>query len=77
MASKGKGTIFRRKDGKYLLYLPLDVVEDTGFPFRPTNETSRRGGEAIPVQISFRIGERKVIIEDWKLELPSRPSSSP
>ena len=33
MVSEGIGSISRRKDGKYFLYLPKDLVEDTSFPF--------------------------------------------
>jgi|GEM_PF-4716545 hypothetical protein len=33
VVSEGTGSIFRRKDGKYFLYLPKDMVENTGFPF--------------------------------------------
>jgi len=30
---QGRGRIWRRKDGKYFLYLPKHVVEDSAFPF--------------------------------------------
>jgi len=33
MVNEGIGSISRRKDGKYFLYLPKDLVEDTGFPY--------------------------------------------
>ena len=51
----GKGRIFRRKDGKYLLYLPLDLATDSMFPFK--TETSVR------VKVSFEKGEKKLVIE--------------
>jgi len=51
----GKGRIFRRKDGKYLVYLPLDVAIDSMFPFK--TETSVR------VKVSFKKGEKKLVIE--------------
>jgi len=34
MTREGMGSIFRRKDGKYFVYLPRDVAEDTAFPYR-------------------------------------------
>jgi len=40
MVSEGKGRLFRRKDGKYLIYLPKDLAEDSMFPFK--TETSVR-----------------------------------
>jgi len=55
VVSVGKGRIFRRKDGKYLIYLPKDFAEDSMFPFR--TETSVR------VKVSFKIGEKKLVIE--------------
>jgi len=30
MVSEGVGSIFRRTDGKYSIYLPKDLVENTG-----------------------------------------------
>ena len=55
MVSVGKARIFRRKDGKYLIYLPKDFAEDSMFPFR--TETSIR------VKVSFKSGEEKLVIE--------------
>jgi len=60
MVSEGKGRLFRRKDGKYLIYLPKDLAEDTMFPFK--------GAESIRVKISFQIGDDKLVIERWKEE---------
>jgi len=58
MVSEGRGRLFRRKDGKYLIYVPLDLAEDSMFPFKTI--------ESIPLKISFKIGDKKLIIE--KLE---------
>ena len=55
MVSQGVGSIFRRTDGRYFIYLPKDLVEDTAFPF-PT-ETS------VKVKIHFKSREKKLIIE--------------
>ena len=58
MVNEGRGRIFRRKDGKYLIYLPLDLATDSMFPF-PTEKS-------VKVKISFKIGEKKLVIEEWK-----------
>jgi hypothetical protein len=58
MVNEGRGRIFRRKDGKYLIYLPLDFAEDSMFPFR--------GSDSILVKVSFKLGDNKLLIEKWK-----------
>jgi len=58
MVNEGRGRIFRRKDGKYLVYLPLDLAEDSMFPFR--------GSDSILVKVSFKLGDNKLLIEKWK-----------
>jgi len=65
MVSEGRGRLFRRKDGKYLIYVPLDLCEDSIFPFKiPEADPS------VEVKISFRIGDNKkeLLIEEWKKE---------
>lgn len=57
MANEGKGRLFRRKDGKYLIYLPKDVAEDSMFPLK--TQTSLR------VKVSFKIGGETLHIEKW------------
>jgi hypothetical protein len=58
MVSEGRARLFRRKDGKYLIYVPLDLAEDSMFPFK--TQTS------IELKISFKTGENKLILEEWK-----------
>ena len=58
MVSEGKGRLFRRKDGKYLLYIPKDLAEDSMFPFK--------ANPAVKVNISFKVGDKKITIEKWK-----------
>ena len=60
MISEAKGRLFRRKDGKYLLYIPKDLAEDSMFPFKPD--------PAVKVNISFKIGDKRLTIEKWKEE---------
>lgn len=56
MVNQARGSIFRRKDGKYFIYLPVYLVEDTAFPFPP-------GKKARKIWISFKPGDKKLIIE--------------
>lgn len=58
MVSEGRGRLFRRTDGKYLIYLPVYFAEDSMFPFK--------GSDSILVKVRFKIGDDKLIIEKWK-----------
>ena len=60
MVNKAKGRLFKRKDGKYLIYVPVDLAEDSMFPF-PTDS-------AVSVKISFSIGDNKLVVEEWNEE---------
>ena len=58
MVSEGRGRLFRRKDRKYLLYVPVKLAEDSMFPFKIA--------DSIMVKVGFKIGDNKVTIEKWK-----------
>ena len=58
MVNVGKGRLFRRADGKYLIYLPLDMATDSMFPFK--TESSVR------VKVSFKIGNKRLVIEPFE-----------
>jgi hypothetical protein len=60
MVSEGRGRLFRRKDDKYLIYVPKDLAEDSMFPFR--------GASSVSVKVKFNLGEEKLVIEKWKEE---------
>jgi len=60
MVNEGRGRLFRRKDGKYLIYVPLDLAEDSMFPFK--TKTSMK------IKISFKMGDNKLTIEEWREE---------
>ena len=64
LVSEGKGRLFRRKDGKYLIYVPKDLAEDTMFPYK--------GADSVFVKVSFKTGENKLIIEEWSETALSR-----
>jgi hypothetical protein len=57
MGNAGKGTIFKRKDSRYLLYLPVKVVDDSMFPLKCN--------DSMPVKIHFKPNDNKVVIEKW------------
>jgi hypothetical protein len=57
MVSEGRGRLFRRKDGKYLIYLPKDLAEDSMFPFK--------GADSIFVKVSFKLKDDNLLIEKW------------
>jgi hypothetical protein len=63
MVKEGRGRLFRRKDGKYLIYLPKDFAEDSMFPFK--------GSDSIFVNVSFKLGDDKLLIERWKEQAAS------
>ena len=54
MALEGKGRIFRRTDGKYFVYLPKSVVEDSAFPFKMQSSS--------PVRVIADLKEGRVLI---------------
>ena len=63
MVNDGRGRLFKRKDGKYLIYLPKDLAEDSMFPFK--------GSDSIFVKISFKpSGDTRLLVEKWKEPAP-------
>ena len=58
MVNEGRGNLFKRKDNKYLIYVPLDLAEDSMFPFK-TNSS-------VKLKISFKAGDDKLTVEKWK-----------
>ena len=57
MVNEGRGRLFRRKDEKYLIYLPKDLAEDSMFPFK--------GADSIFVKVSFKLKGDSLLIEKW------------
>jgi len=65
MVNDGRGRLFRRKDGKYLIYLPKDLAEDSMFPFK--------GSDSIFVKVSFKpSGDTRLLVEKWKEPAPEQ-----
>jgi hypothetical protein len=51
--------LFRRKDGKYLIYLPKSLAEDSMFPFK--------GADSIFVNVGFKPGgAKKLLVNKWE-----------
>ena len=57
LVNEGRGRLFRRKDGKFLIYLPKDLAEDSMFPFK--------AADSIFVKVSFKIGGETLLVEKW------------
>jgi hypothetical protein len=57
LGNDGKGTIFKQKDDRHLLYLPVRVVDDTMFPLKYSN--------SILVKVSFSPKDGKLVVEKW------------
>ncbi len=55
MVTEADGRFFMRKDGKYFIYVPKHLVEDSGCPFRTCS--------SVPVRISFVPGEKRIVVE--------------
>jgi len=65
MVNDGRGRLFRRKDGKYLIYVPKDLAEDSMFPFK--------GSDSIFVKVSFKpSGDTRLLVEKWKEPAPEQ-----
>jgi len=61
MVSEGRGRLFRRKDKKYLIYIPKDLAEDSMFPFK--------GRDSIPMKITFEPGgKQRLVVVEFKEE---------
>jgi len=59
--------LFKRRDGKYLIYLSKKWCEDSMFPFQNWQEDQRTGEKnSIPVKVSFKRGVQRLIVEEWK-----------
>lgn len=58
MVNEGRGRLFRRKDGKFLIYIPKDLAEDSMFPFK--------GASSVIVKVSFKLGDHRILIEKWE-----------
>lgn len=58
MVNEAIGTLYRKKDDKYLLYIAKALAEDSMFPFEVN--------PAVVVKISFKDGDKKLTVEKWE-----------
>jgi hypothetical protein len=61
MVNEANGTLFRRKDGRYFLCIPVYLAEDSMFPIKATPANPK-----VRVKISFKVGDNKLTIKKWK-----------
>ena len=59
MINQARGSIFKRTDGKYFIYVPAKLAEDTAFPLTI-------GKSATKIKISFKPGDKKLTIEQFR-----------
>ncbi len=69
MVLEGTGRLFRRKDGKFLIYIPKDLAEDSQFPFkiraRPrSNGLGWQHSERVNVRVELGSRPRLVITRE-------------
>jgi hypothetical protein len=60
VVSEGKARLFKNTQGRYLIYLPVDLAQDSMFPFKVT--------DSVHVRVCFKEGEKKLTISEWKEE---------
>ena len=68
MPTEARGRLFKRKDNKFLIYLPKDLCEDSMFPFKNWQKGKRsEKPDSIAVKVSFKMGLNKpeLLIEEW------------
>jgi len=58
MVDTGRARLFRRKDGKFLIYLPKDFCEDSQFPFNLKDENA-----SIHLTVTFDTKHKKLLLE--------------
>jgi len=66
MAREAKGRLFKRKDGKVLIYVAKALAEDSMFPFKDLSPLKIGSPLSLRVKISFNLGEKKLIVEESK-----------
>lgn len=66
MVAHATGRIARRTDGKYFLYLPKHLVEDSAFPFDLES--------SVPVKVLIDRDGQKLLIMPLKADRASRKS---
>ena len=53
-----KARLFKNTQGRYLIYLPLSLAQDSMFPFKVS--------DFLYVRVGFKEGENALTISEWK-----------
>ena len=57
MVNEGKARLFKNTQGRYMIYLPVSLAEDSMFPFKISDFRY--------VKVGFKNGEDKLVITEW------------
>jgi hypothetical protein len=57
MVNEGKARLFKNTQGRYMIYLPVDLAQDSMFPFKVADSKY--------VKVGFKQGEDKLVITEW------------
>jgi hypothetical protein len=60
MVNEGKARLFKNSQGRYMIYLPVDLAQDSMFPFKVNS--------SINVRVAFKHGDNKLTITEWQIE---------
>lgn len=72
MTREGKARLFRRADGKYMVYIPVDFAEDSAFPFKnwqptrsgPGKRSAKPEANSIPLHVVFESNPPRLILTE-------------
>lgn len=76
MVNQGIGRLFRRKDGKYLIYLPKDFCEDSMFPFKDLLKPSPRVPSGLSVKVNVAFSTAKKLSPICLIITPTTPTQT-
>ena len=69
MVNEGKARLFKNKQGRYMIYLPVNLAEDSMFPFKIKDSKY--------VKIGFNNCDGKLVITEWaEPEGPAQPAET-
>jgi len=57
MVLSKEGTLYHRKDGKFMLYIPIDLARDSQFPFKELEK-----GKNLKVMIFINTAQGLLIV---------------
>jgi hypothetical protein len=63
LVSEAKGQLFKNIQGRYFIYLPITLEEDSMFPL------SLKPDSSIRIKLSFNTEKKQLIVEKWSTDL--------